>query len=192
MCCNHTLFFILLHGLSICIILILIFWLRYYFRLSLQDEMTSVTNYRGFKRKIKKTIARHKKNHTPFTIAIFDIDRFSRFNEVSYDLGDTVLKDFASFISEQLPEDAFVARFRFGDEFIIILNSGIDEAREVIEKVRQNGKDMIRFEKQHEMQYAISFSFGLAEFENAGDTLEMLLNKAEFSLKECKKSNELK
>jgi diguanylate cyclase len=192
MCCNHTLFFILLPGLLLCTILILIFWLRYYFRLSLQDEMTSVTNYRGFKRKIKKIIALHKRNHTPFTIAIFDIDRFSRFNEVSYDLGDTVLKDFASFISQQLPGDAFVARFRFGDEFIIILNSGIEEAGEIIKKIRQNCKDTFHIEKQHKMPYDISFSFGMAEFEKAGDTLEMLLNKAESSLKECKKSNDLK
>jgi diguanylate cyclase (GGDEF)-like protein len=166
--------------------------LRFYFLLSLKDEMTSVASYRGFNRKIKKVIARHKSNNTPFAIAIFDIDHFSRFNDVSYDLGDKVLKNFAAFISEQLPNDAFVARFRFGDEFIVILNSGKEKASEVIKKIQQNCKDIIPFVKQPELRYPFSFSFGLAEFENASGSLEILLNKAEVSLKESKKSMEIR
>jgi diguanylate cyclase (GGDEF)-like protein len=183
MCFDHSLFFIPVYGLLLLIILVLAVLLRYYFLLSLKDEMTSVASYRGFRRKIKKTIAKR----TLFTIAIFDIDRFSRFNDVSYDLGDKVLIDFASFISEQLPEDSFVARFRFGDEFIVILNSGKEEASEIIKKIQQNCKDIIPYEKQPEQQYHFSFSFGLAAFENASGTLEILLNKAEASLKESKK-----
>ncbi len=183
MCCQHSFYFIIIIVILLAIILLLIFRMRHYFILSETDEMTSISNYRGFRRKIKKVIAVNKKNGSTFCIAILDIDRFKRFNDQSYDFGDTVLKDFVRFIKEELPEDTFVARFRLGDEFIILLNGSEEEASERMKNIRDKGRDAVKPTPLYKDRFPITFSYGLAEFNKEKDTPESLMERAEKALK---------
>ncbi|MEI6853777.1 MAG: GGDEF domain-containing protein [Bacteroidota bacterium] len=187
MCCQHSLFFIPALAALLAIILLLINKLKYYFRLSETDELTSLPNYRSFRRKLKKALLIHKKNDTAISVAILDIDGFRRFNNHSYALGDKVLQDFVVSLKGDLPENAFMARFRLGDEFVLILPYPMAKATEKLNGIAEKSKSRIHKNKTHKMEYSLSFSFGVAGFEKGKDSVESLLEKAEQALKENKK-----
>jgi diguanylate cyclase len=165
----------------------LLFVLRYFIRLSEKDETTSLMNYRGFRREIRKIISKHKAKGTSFTLAIFDIDNFKKFNDQSYAFGDSVLKQYARFLKDNLPQDALIARFRFGDEFIIVLNSDLSVARQTINDIQNKCCENDFFDKQNVKSFRVSFSYGFASFEKT-DTAESLLLRIEKDLKEKKQT----
>jgi diguanylate cyclase (GGDEF)-like protein len=187
MYCQPSLFFIPSLVALLAIILLLTNKLRYFFCLSETDELTSLPNFRGFRRKLKKELDKHKKENRDFSIAILDIDGFSRFNNHSYALGDIVLQDFVKFLKEELPVDIFVARFRLGDEFILIFPYPAAEASDILKVIADKSKNIIHGKEAQQMEFSLSFSFGIASYESDEDTVETLFEKAEKALKENKK-----
>jgi diguanylate cyclase (GGDEF)-like protein len=187
MCYQHILFFIpAILGL-LTFLLLVVFRLRYYHRLSETDELTSLPNYRGLRKKLAKVIPKYKKQGKPLCLTILDIDRFKQFNDHSYALGDRVLIDFVKFLRIELPNDAFIARFRLGDEFIMLLPYNAEEATEKMKAILNKSKNLIYQRDVEQMQYSLSFSFGIAALDLDNDSGETLLEKAERSLKENKK-----
>jgi diguanylate cyclase (GGDEF)-like protein len=184
---RNPIFLILIISIFVLIILVLVIKLIHYLKLSQTDDMTSIENYRGFQKTVKKIISKHKKNNTPFTISIIDIDEFRNYNFESYAFGDCVLKEFVKFLQQQLPDDAYIARFKFGDEFIIIMNTDLNSATEKINNVQNKCKRYAFMDKENQRPFHVNFSFGVSQFENRTETSESLLIKAEKALKANKK-----
>ncbi|NVO03782.1 MAG: GGDEF domain-containing protein [Bacteroidetes bacterium] len=170
------------------VIFVLIIKLKHYYDLSQIDELTSIKNYRGFQRMIRKATAKNKKNGKEFSFAIFDIDEFRNYNLESYAFGDCVLKEFVKFIKSELPEDACVARFKFGDEFIVMLHSDLISATEKINFVQKKCRENSFLDSKNQRNFRISFSYGTALFDKNTDTIESLLDRTEKALKESKKN----
>jgi diguanylate cyclase (GGDEF)-like protein len=187
MCCQPSLYFIPSLVALLAIILLMANKLRFYFRISEMDELTSLPNFRGFRRKLKKELGRHKKGSRDFSVAILDIDGFKRFNNHSYALGDLVLQDFVKFLKEELPINTFVARFRLGDEFILMFSHPTEDASDKLKVIADKSKNIIHIKEAQQMEFSLSFSFGVASFDRNKDTVETLLEKAEKALKENKK-----
>lgn len=60
--------------------------------------------------------------HFNTTFVLIDIDNFKDFNtSYGYDAADEVLRSFTLIIKEMQPSNKITARFKFGDEFLIIL-----------------------------------------------------------------------
>ncbi|MBI5541353.1 MAG: GGDEF domain-containing protein [Bacteroidia bacterium] len=146
--------------------------------------MTSISNYRGFKKAINKKI----KNKSEFTLAILDIDDFRKYNFKSYAFGDCVLKEFVNFLKKQLPENSFIARYKFGDEFLIIINDNLKIAEEKLNLILENCKKHVFKNVEDQTTFNIIFSFGVAGFEKNTDNLDNLLIRTEKALKEKKAS----
>jgi diguanylate cyclase (GGDEF)-like protein len=176
---EQSLLLIFIIATFLVIIIILLLRLRYFKKLSEMDELTAIPNYRGFRKKITKEIASNKKS---FSIAIIDIDRFKRFNDQSYDLGDNVLKKFVEFIKDELPEDVYIARFRYGDEFILYFNCIENKAIESLQIIKNKCKNS----KHFNIELPLSFSFGTANYSNGNSSFENLLKQAEKALKHNK------
>lgn len=187
MYCLLSLFLLPILVAMLAIILLLVNKMRTYFLLSETDELTSLPNFRGFRRKLNKTLRIHKQKGSDFSVAILDIDGFRRFNQHSYALGDSVLQDFVGHLTMELPENTFMARFRLGDEFVLILPYAATEASEKLQSIASKSKEIIHKKETQQMEYTLSFSFGIAGFKIDKDTVETLLEKAEKSLKENKK-----
>ena len=190
MFCANTIYILLIIILVLIIFIILVYKLIYYIKLSQTDEITSLENFRGFQKAVKKVISRHKKNNITFTISIIDIDEFRNYNFESYAFGDCVLKEFVKFLQQQLPDDAYIARFKFGDEFIIIMNTDLNSSIEKIINMQEICKKYTFIDKGSQQPVYFNFSFGVAQFECSSDTLESLLIKAEKALKVNKKRPE--
>ena len=85
-----------------------------------------------------------------------------------------------------MPEDAFMARFKFGDEFIIIIDADLNTALEKINDIQENCKKNTFSDPENQRTFNVQFSFGAACFEDHTDTQDTLLVRAEKELKESK------
>jgi len=120
-------------------------------------------------------------------MALIDIDNFRAFNEDSYALGDAVLKEFSAFITKVIPENAFFARFRFGDEFIIIFeNTPLSTAEKQIAEIKQQCRDHSFECLKPFPDHRLSFTEGLAELNAGHADIEKYLVTAEENLKKNK------
>lgn len=79
------------------------------------DPTTGLLNYEGFLNYLK----RYQKKES-FVLFLLDLDDFRRFNRQSYDTGDVVLKLFATRLSKKMNGIAICARYRLGDEFLLV------------------------------------------------------------------------
>jgi diguanylate cyclase (GGDEF)-like protein len=174
--------YLLIVSLLIIVIIILVFKLKQYVQLSQIDEITAISNYRGFKKAINNKI----KSKAEFTLAILDIDDFRKYNFISYSFGDCVLMEFVKLLKQQLPAGSFIARYKFGDEFLIIVNDNLKNASEKIRIIQEKCKNNTFQNIETKQLFNISFSFGTALFEESTDNLDSLLLKTEKELKENK------
>lgn len=162
---------------------IVIFFARriiHFRKLAETDQMTLLLNYRGLL-KIVEDLNKHK---TPCVLVIIDIDNFRIFNMHSYKLGDAVLKEFATLLNETFSEDALIARFRLGDEFVIVFqNTDLEKAKTKIRKFKEICGNYKFNSLANYNTHAISFSEGIVELNSEINSVDTLFSEAEKSLK---------
>lgn len=103
------------------------------------DELTGLINRRGYYHRFEAEIERARRHQTPLSVALVDVDHFKRFNDTYGHLsGDLVLKALAELFTQNLRRSDVVCRFG-GEEFAILLpDTGIQSAVELMERVRQS------------------------------------------------------
>lgn len=90
-----------------------------------RDELTGLYNYRYFKRRVEEMIA--SSSTPPFALILLDIDYFKKVNDLYGHLaGNTILKEIATIIKEEVKDRGTVARFG-GEEFVILLENVTEE-----------------------------------------------------------------
>ncbi|TWT27050.1 diguanylate cyclase [Planomicrobium sp. CPCC 101110] len=146
------------------------------------DELTQIYNRRAFLRQAEADYGAAKKNTSPFTVLLIDIDHFKRVNDTyGHDVGDQVLVHVAKFFKAQLKEGAVFARYG-GEEFVVALDGRTEkEAEELANGLRRDLAlhPLVAEEKM----ISVTLSMGVAETkEEAGETLSQLLNKADKAL----------
>lgn len=120
-------------------------------------------------------------------MALIDIDNFRSFNEESYALGDEVLKEFGAFITGILPKNSVFARFRFGDEFIIIFkNTTLSTSEKLLEEIKQQCRDHSFVCLKAFPDHRLSFTEGLVELNSGHNDIEKYLLTTEVNLKKNK------
>ncbi|MCG7873973.1 MAG: GGDEF domain-containing protein [Candidatus Thiodiazotropha lotti] len=107
-------------------------------RISLSDELTQIPNRRHFMRVLKLEIKRARREHTPLSAVMIDVDYFKKFNDTYGHLeGDQCLRMIATVLRETLQRSSdFLARYG-GEEFVALLpNTNQDSALIVAERMR--------------------------------------------------------
>ncbi len=102
--------------------------------LSNTDQLTSIPNRTIFENTLQYSV----KNLTQerFCLALFDLDNLKRINDnLGHDQGDNALRIIANIAGEQFADIGLVSRVG-GDEFAVIVNKPIEEARTILEKFR--------------------------------------------------------
>jgi two-component system, cell cycle response regulator len=150
--------------------------LRHNVQLSLEmaitDQLTGLHNRRYMSRHLDTLLSNAKKNGRPLTFVIMDIDFFKRVNDThGHDIGDEVLKEFASRISANVRGIDLACRYG-GEEFVVAMpdtdvNLAISRA-----------PDMLN----------ITISIGIAKAEGENDTAEALLHRADQALYRAKRT----
>jgi len=149
---------------------------------SYQDAISGLPNLRAALLKMEKAIQDSAVTKLPFSILLADGDDFRRYNNISYAAGDEVIQYTGTVLSEHLRPGDFVARWRTGDEFIVILpNTTGHGARTVGERFRA----VIR-EASKAWILPSSISIGIATYPQHGSNINELVDVAEAALKHAK------
>ncbi|MBB1125178.1 diguanylate cyclase [Thiospirillum jenense] len=103
------------------------------------DALTSIPNRRYFIENLIEEFRRGRRERTPLSLVICDIDNFKSYNDnFGHQAGDGCLRTVAQTLSDNLQRGGdFCARYG-GEEFVVVLpNTSINNAVQVAEKMRE-------------------------------------------------------
>ncbi len=150
--------------------------------LATKDALTKISNRYAISKYIHEQVISYNRNHSPFALIMFDIDRFKIFNDTyGHYVGDLVLIDVCKEVSKNLrPLDRF-GRWG-GEEFMIMLPDtkeqeafmAAQKIRKLIENLSING------------HYNVTISVGVGVYRGNETKLEFLerVDKALYEAKE--------
>ena len=131
--------------------------------LATTDELTGLSNRRGFMLVAEHALAVCQRRNIPATLALFDLDGFKQINDdLGHEEGDRVLKEFARCSLKSCRDSDIIARFG-GDEFCgLFVGSRQDELAPAFARMRER---INQANQDRDPRYLIRFSAGAAVFE---------------------------
>lgn len=154
-----------------------------HYRLARRDPLTGIGNLRAFEE--QEAALRSLRDTERITLAVFDIDHFKSVNDnFGHDLGDQVIKLAAETASEIVGSHESV--FRVGGEEFVCLLSGLDADASYLlaERIRMTFR--ARATKVGSCEVNATLSIGIAEAARPGESLSIILRKADDALYRAK------
>ena len=151
--------------------------------LSITDKLTGLYNRSKLEIALEEEQKRFDRMNTPFSIIIFDVDRFKSINDTyGHTTGDRVLREIAGRIRQRTREVDVAGRWG-GEEFLVIC-PGTDAhgAGRLAEDVR---RDVEAYD--FGLERGITISAGFAGYRPADQGIEGLVNRADQGLYQAKK-----
>jgi diguanylate cyclase (GGDEF)-like protein len=163
-------------------ILSLGYMLNVTFRMAYADPVGNLPNLIATRRKLDLTLAEATSKRQCFSLFLIDGDDLKRYNAVSYAAGDKLIGQLGSVLMTVIRPGDFVGRWRFGDEFIVLLpETRTEEAVTVADSIR------VAVEKTSQAWlFPVTVSVGVVEFPSHGSTVDELVALAEQALKSAK------
>lgn len=148
--------------------------------LATRDSLTNLTNRAQMVEILNREITRSQRYGSTFSLALLDIDYFKSINDnYGHQIGDEVLIGFANLAEASQRQTDVVARWG-GEEFLILMpQTTIDCARQVVERLRQ-AIDNARLSKTVE-SLTVTTSAGVAQW-RTGEALTLTLERADRAL----------
>lgn len=162
-------------------------------KLAITDSLTDQYNRRGFFDLGKREIDRLRRSGRPFSILMFDIDRFKEVNDrCGHAAGDHVLRSVALHCRSMIRESDILGRLG-GDEFAILLHeTGMKTALEIAERIRSSlaERPVMAPERTSDEDCCIqvSVSVGAVCARKNVEDLETLIAQADRALYNAKKN----
>lgn len=156
-------------------------------QLATMDELTGITNRRGFKLLAQHSLQLFLREKIPASLVFFDLDNIRAINEeFGDDEGDKALKTFADVMSRVSRNSDLFARLG-SDEFVVLLtHTPGNLAEDVVGRFR---RALETSNRQAEREYDISFSYGIVELDPVRHpTVEALLYDKEAAMDQLKKA----
>jgi diguanylate cyclase (GGDEF)-like protein/PAS domain S-box-containing protein len=155
--------------------------------MAMHDQLTGLPNRRLFLDRFEQTLNRAKRYGEKVALLFVDLDRFKQINDLrGHQVGDAVLRGAAERLEKCVRKADTVARIG-GDEFVLVLG-GQMEARHVElvarKAISELSKDFIAFG----YRCSVGASVGISMFPNDGQSLDVLMNKADAAMYEAKRA----
>jgi diguanylate cyclase len=151
-----------------------------------EDQLTGALNRRGLEETFVREAARAERMHAPLSLALLDIDHFKRLNDsLGHQAGDQALVHLANVVRQLLRPTDSLARWG-GEEFLILLpNTGLDEATEVLRRLQRELTRKIFLHEMHKV--LITFSAGVVQW-RPGEGREEVVARADAAMYQAKSS----
>lgn len=132
------------------------------FQMATLDELTSISNRRGFIVLAQHSLHLCARQKIPATLVFMDLDKFKPINDkFGHAEGDRALITFANLMKSSFRDSDVFARLG-GDEFVVLLtNTSKQQAQKIIEKFDHSLK---KYNQEVDREYEIVFSHGIVEF----------------------------
>lgn len=150
---------------------------------ALADELTGLTNRRGFDQALSACLAAETANAEGTCLLLADIDHFKQVNDTyGHLVGDKVLRAVAQILKASVKGKDTAARFG-GEEFVVLLpDTDIDGARALAEKLRLTiERSRIRRSDNQQEIARITVSFGIASH-CVGESANDFISRADNAL----------
>lgn len=157
-----------------------------YERMGLLDHLSQLNNRRHFERRLEELFdsARTKGNSS---VLIIDMDHFKQVNDQhGHDAGDALIVAFAQALRKRVRKSDFLARLG-GDEFCIIYTyTGLDKARQLVERLRQEMPREVSLPR--EVQHRLRWTGGLSVMDDTDEKFDAVLWRADQALLAAKEA----
>lgn len=148
---------------------------------AIRDPLTGIYNRRYLNETLPREIARSKRDQTPLSIVMVDLDFFKNVNDVhGHAAGDIVLKEIAALLMKSIRQNDFISRYG-GEEFVIVMpGMPIWQALERMETCRKEiEKTVIEY---GDKKITLTISGGISHIKNFTETYDELLKSADDAL----------
>jgi diguanylate cyclase (GGDEF)-like protein len=152
------------------------------FRMAYTDPVGNLPNMIATQRKLDLTFAEASSTGHEFCLFLIDGDDLKRYNKVSYAAGDKLIQQLSATITAAVRPDDFVGRWRFGDEFIVLLpDTNLEDALRIADRVRAAVQ-----KTSWGWRFPTTISIGAVHYPKHGNTIDTLMEKAELALSTAK------
>lgn len=159
-------------------------------KLAATDSLTGVLNRRAFMERMEEEIQRSKRENSPVSLILMDIDHFKPINDCyGHQVGDLVLQRVTSQIMDSSRPYDFIGRYG-GEEFVVcVLGADDVESQSTAERLRQDIENLIIVPDrgEHFIRITASFGVGTSSLESE-DSLDALINRTDEALYMAKRS----
>lgn len=160
-------------------------------RLTIMDPLTQLGNRRWLDEVLDREWSRGRRDHTPLSIILLDVDHFKRYNDTyGHPNGDECLQRIAEVLRAGAPRPAdMVARYG-GEEFAVVLpNTALVGARLVAETMRERVAALEIPHRASDVSPYVTLSLGTAgTVPSTEHTVGELLADADAALYSAKRS----
>lgn len=149
--------------------------------LALHDALTGLFNRHYLEATLAHDIARCRRQKTPLSLIMFDLDRFKLINDrYGHQAGDLVLRTFGQFLATYTRRSDFACRYG-GEEFVLVLpDSSLEAAVASANEWREQFAAVPIMLGR--VRLKVSFSGGVASFPEHGSGPEDLIQAADAAL----------
>lgn len=144
------------------------------------DPLTGLPNMRAMARHLAETLAESRAGEGHFALLLVDGDNLRAINKISYAAGDAMIRQLATLLGDELRHDDHLARWRLGDEFLILL-PGADA-----EEAQRVGERLVERVQSGDWQMPVTISVGVALFPEHGSEADTLIAAVEEALNRAK------
>lgn len=148
--------------------------------LMMQDSLTGLLHHAAIKARLETEVARAERHQTALSFAIIDIDNFKHVNDTyGHLVGDRIIKSLAELLQNRVRQSTVVGRYG-GEEFAIVFeHCGAEDAKKILEKLRQKFAKMEQWSELGTFQ--VTFSAGVAGYVSGSDAAQ-IINTADQAL----------
>jgi len=155
-------------------------------QLATTDELTQLSNRRGFTRLAEHALSLCRRIGTPASLLFLDLDRFKQINDrYGHAEGDYALRSFATLLATTFRDSDVVGRLG-GDEFVVLLtNASAQACTEALARL-QEAVDV--YNAACERGYELEFSAGQLPYDPMRHaSIDSLLQEADVLMYACKR-----
>jgi diguanylate cyclase (GGDEF)-like protein len=154
--------------------------------MGLIDHLSQLSNRRHFEMRLKE-LFELSKTHGPSSVLIIDVDHFKAVNDnYGHDAGDALIVGFAKALRTNVRQTDFLARLG-GDEFCIIYTySPLEQAYDVVERLRRQLPRQIPLTKGH--MHELRWTGGLSVVSTKDEKFDDVLWRADQALIKAKEA----
>jgi diguanylate cyclase (GGDEF)-like protein len=155
-------------------------------RLANTDPLTGLLNRRAFGAACEVELARSRRQQTPVSVLVLDIDHFKQVNDrFGHGFGDDVLRAVASRVSDEIRATDVVARVGGEELHVLLPATSSAGARDLAERIRA-AVEAMRWGLTDEPDLKVTLSIGIGELLD-GESLSDAIARADAALYEAKR-----
>jgi diguanylate cyclase (GGDEF)-like protein len=148
------------------------------------DTVTGLPNLHAAYERASLALVQAAVEQKPCAFLLIDGDDLRRYNQIGYAAGDKLLNDLSATLREQLRPSDLLARWRMGDEFLVILpNTGVSGAASLADRLRRRIENVSQY-----WPFRVTISIGVAAFPQHGEDVQQLIEQVEAAKERAKRA----